>query len=1455
MDLNCVEETTQTMEQPLESSQSNVVSQISRENGDSDGEDDEGMPIDKQALIESLVAMGFSIEWASLAGNDPDASRSASAAIAWIIERVESARGNSADQDENDEDESLQDDEEGDDGEDCTGESLVNGGQKVYDSFATHTEGTLSVDEEVVKTTEAGIISYSVEVDGAWNSDTNYGPILAGYHSARRKYDSDKQEVLQQVTDLESREMPQIVACCQYTLITFYARAVLLYTISSINTKPVSIYEETLLTRSSWESLYRAMYQSYKHHVSAIAQPDRLLPSIERYNNNGEIRDRVPQYFPFISTVNEVIPSLSEALAALESLTLPHFSNDMCAEDSSIQGIGRLQTFLRYLVKSNTQSSNLLLEYIVTRASKELILAKTTAGRSSDWITAVANRDEKLYATCTSPEILAIFNHFLLRIILSSGLREPQSQLAIVSAFPVKTLTDLIRVGLAPSSNPSIRFCCLDVVSLIFAVVAQLDGTVAKQYASAIEPRHILKLFSGRFRQESHSHTQFSKLTRLIALLLCQYLRLVRIAEEKEDMSIVGLENLTQYQNESAHLALQLKRNKSQPAINTCAITISHSAAKSLNLSWNVQPEQVPAALTSLTLHVNEISLFHRSTSKRTFTKLSPSGFIEVDGLVPDSLYIVALQPQGSSNVTSDLYQIHVPSEPETGMRLDATHSAAPLVVLSNGLTVRNTVKKKWSTCRSALKMVSGFHRWDLQIDRCVSKNIFIGVVTADAKMDGYVGSDRHGWAFLSNKAIWHGKAKTKTYGELFRTGDIITTVLDLDRGTLSFALNGRDMGIAAEGLVGPLYAALSLYNDDDQVTLLEHNPSTSSGDEWSGGSAERVLERLVMLQQSLASIRLGYSSDQDDIDTKTGMKAVKNEVDLRGKLLSSGMTSRSFLSGNDFITLVRSPELCQEFTAGQLSLGDQVGTPCGRGMVAGVAGSKLYIQLESGDEYYSLYRELFRNLWITCGIHLVSRASEVKAPRDDWRFNWVHFINKEASLAFGCNISSSWTLEQDKYLVAWMNVVSDSSRCHPLDLPLWVFMESIMSLLDQSTTIATAVTGDMNKKSDEFMLFFKTQTLDIVARRIVVILHVNDLIGSLLPVCNLDDGLGGHDDCSSMLGGHKHLILSSVRDQVIAKIGKSLVSAKIQSLDDSESALTLHIQSPARMSASMGSAIVNTQTSEEQSYSSNLLSVDRRWNLIAAFQCSYLGQMFRWFEKLSQSQFTFQPVLPHHNVYCSSNWEIALRQVYADKGLLLSTSENDRPVPFTIALKEEDEINANSSKSSSGLIAILEQKHVSNGSVSNWTVFAEFVRVATEEINSLLESIYSAALSTNEGSLEAAIESIRANSLVVEALTALGVGEINLLCQIFRAAGILIGLAERAGIKPSLRLPSLFQHILAPGKDEDFEKCHGIWQIALQNKALCCTLVFALALRNGVLAVLPDIGLRLRSIDDFASD
>lgn len=150
--------------------------------------------------------------------------------------------------------------------------------------------------------------------------------------------------------------------------------------------------------------------------------------------------------------------------------------------------------------------------------------------------------------------------------------------------------------------------------------------------------------------------------------------------------------------------------------------------------------------------------------------------------------------------------------------------------------------------------------------------------MAASAAVDNYVGSDRFGWGYLANKAIWHNKGKMRSYGELFRQGDTIGVVLDMDNGTLSFCRNGKDLGVAVEGLIGEVYPAFSLYNQDDQLSLESEsrrsgqrfpNPSVSalalhdgtknsSVLSNSGSMANRILRELELVTHTMDHLASG---------------------------------------------------------------------------------------------------------------------------------------------------------------------------------------------------------------------------------------------------------------------------------------------------------------------------------------------------------------------------------------------------------------------------------------------------------------------------------------------------------------------------------------------------------------------------------------------------------------------
>ncbi len=230
----------------------------------------------------------------------------------------------------------------------------------------------------------------------------------------------------------------------------------------------------------------------------------------------------------------------------------------------------------------------------------------------------------------------------------------------------------------------------------------------------------------------------------------------------------------------------------------------------------------------------------------------------------------------------------------------------------------------------------------------------------------------------MANKAIWHNKGKLKSYGDLFHTGDTVTIVLDMDRGVLQYWLNGVAQGVAVEGLCGlTLFPAFSLYNEDDQLTLVspkttcffsnssgamqglgnygdyallaDSNTFTAGADltqieetlksssnkvVMKSSAADRVFDRLLSLQTT-AEFLFNSSSDCRKSGVEFGCAAaashegensfrlvpndLKPELYRRYKLWEHGLLIRSILdpSTGDYLSIIVSDELTEYFLDG----------------------------------------------------------------------------------------------------------------------------------------------------------------------------------------------------------------------------------------------------------------------------------------------------------------------------------------------------------------------------------------------------------------------------------------------------------------------------------------------------------------------------------------------------------
>ena len=125
-----------------------------------------------------------------------------------------------------------------------------------------------------------------------------------------------------------------------------------------------------------------------------------------------------------------------------------------------------------------------------------------------------------------------------------------------------------------------------------------------------------------------------------------------------------------------------------------------------------------------------------------------------------------------------------------------------------------------WTTCLGNIGFSTGSHYWEIDIISSVSSYLFIGIAKTGVDLEGFLGGDAHGWGYIGDGGIYHGRTKVKNYGSGYSAGDKIGVLLDCDAGSVSFYKNGRGMGVALENLHGLFYPAISLYAKGQVVRI-----------------------------------------------------------------------------------------------------------------------------------------------------------------------------------------------------------------------------------------------------------------------------------------------------------------------------------------------------------------------------------------------------------------------------------------------------------------------------------------------------------------------------------------------------------------------------------------------------------------------------------------------------------
>ncbi|KAJ1569078.1 hypothetical protein HK405_010191 [Cladochytrium tenue] len=183
-------------------------------------------------------------------------------------------------------------------------------------------------------------------------------------------------------------------------------------------------------------------------------------------------------------------------------------------------------------------------------------------------------------------------------------------------------------------------------------------------------------------------------------------------------------------------------------------------------------------------------------------------------------------------------------------------NSVTPYLCLSkNKMEVRND---SWTfESVRATHGVTGSGKYAFEAHLNTDGIMQVGWTTTDIVFDSEggegVGDNEYSYAYDGHRTKkWHAYAVTdNTYGELWASGDVVTALLDLDEGTVSFLRNGNSLGVAFSNVntSETWYPAVSLASAQgcrlvfgSALDPLAHLPAGYGCIEVKGAPATRVL-------------------------------------------------------------------------------------------------------------------------------------------------------------------------------------------------------------------------------------------------------------------------------------------------------------------------------------------------------------------------------------------------------------------------------------------------------------------------------------------------------------------------------------------------------------------------------------------------------------------------------------
>ena len=153
---------------------------------------------------------------------------------------------------------------------------------------------------------------------------------------------------------------------------------------------------------------------------------------------------------------------------------------------------------------------------------------------------------------------------------------------------------------------------------------------------------------------------------------------------------------------------------------------------------------------------------------------------------------------------------------------------AADLLALSEGGAVAtHTLQYQFSLTTTGIELTEGKHYWEVELLSENVSSIYIGISRPNLDPTGYYHTREctDSWLMYPYDGSLGGNGKQNGDDDagIYKQGDSVGVLLDLDNGSLRFFKNGvqQGPGYAAGSVTGPVVHAVQMFAKDESVRLL----------------------------------------------------------------------------------------------------------------------------------------------------------------------------------------------------------------------------------------------------------------------------------------------------------------------------------------------------------------------------------------------------------------------------------------------------------------------------------------------------------------------------------------------------------------------------------------------------------------------------------------------------------